>query len=148
MFRFAAVKTLLPKRIFTVGAHRRSFAQCPPTPPCCDGNGGGDDGHQMPEHLRDIATAKNPKFFHMVEYFFNRAVQVAQEQLIADIKGNDKALNRKKARGILTMMQSCHGILELNFPIKRDNGEYELVHGYRAQHSVHRFPTKGGKSFI
>lgn len=84
----------------------------------------------------------------MVEYFFHRAVQVAQENLIEDMKGSDKKVNRKKAKGILQMMSSCNGMLEVNFPIKLDNGEFEMIHGYRAQHSLHRVPTKGGKNYL
>lgn len=121
---------------------RRGYAQCPAK--SCGDSGNQGDGHQMPDHLKEMATAKNPKFFDMVEYFFHRGVQVAQEQLIADMKGNDKEANRKKAKGILLLMQSCNSILEINFPIKRDNGDYKMIHGYRAQHSLHRLPTKGG----
>lgn len=116
----------------------RGFAQK------CDSSGDGGDSHKIPDHLKDMLTAKDPKFFDMVEYFFHRGVQVAQEQLIADMKGSNKDVNRKKAKGILLMMQQCNAILEINFPIKRDNGDYNMIHGYRAQHSIHRMPTKGG----
>lgn len=64
--------------------------------------------------------------------------------MVADMAGDDVATNRKKAKGIFMLMQKCAGVLEINFPIRRDNGTYELIHGYRAQHCTHRLPCKGG----
>lgn len=34
--------------------------------------------------------------------------------------------------------------MEFEFPIKRDDGSVQVVTGYRAQHSTHVLPTKGG----
>lgn len=53
---------------------------------------------------------------------------------------------REKAKGIMRMLEPCHHVLEVSFPLKRDNGKYEMITGYRAQHSNHRTPTKGGKT--
>ena len=55
---------------------------------------------------------------------------------------------RNKVRGILSLMQACDHIIEITFPLRRDNGVYENITGYRAQHSSHRTPTKGGKSLL
>lgn len=52
---------------------------------------------------------------------------------------------REKVKGILRLMQPCDHILEINFPLRRDSGVYEIITGYRAQHSTHRTPTKGGE---
>lgn len=102
-------------------------------------------GHVIPERLQETGTAKNPKFFDMVEYYFHRAVQLAEEQLIADMPSTESEPSRRqRAKGILDIMQTCSGVLELNFPIRRDNGDFEMIHGYRAQHSTHRAPCKGG----
>lgn len=101
--------------------------------------------HDMPDHLKDVPTAENPRFFDMVEYFFHRACQVAEDKLVEDIKAKmtveDK---RKKVKGILLGMQPCDHILETSFPVRRDSGDYEMITGYRAQHSTHRTPCKGG----
>uniref|UniRef100_A0A034VKL6 glutamate dehydrogenase [NAD(P)(+)] n=1 Tax=Bactrocera dorsalis TaxID=27457 RepID=A0A034VKL6_BACDO len=104
--------------------------------------------YQIPERLKDVPTAKDPRFFDMVEYFFHRGCQIAENRLIDDMKGK-LSLEEKKNRvkGILMLMQPCDHIIEIAFPLRRDSGEYELITGYRAQHSTHRVPTKGGIRF-
>lgn len=82
----------------------------------------------------------------MVEYFFHRACQVAEDKLVDEMKGKlTEEEKKRKVKGILMLMQSCDHILEVSFPVRRDAGNYELIQGYRAQHSVHRTPTKGGE---
>lgn len=102
--------------------------------------------HQIPDRLKDIPTAKDPRFFDMVEYFFHRGCQIAESRLIDDMKGKlSLEEKKKKVRGILMLMQPCDHIIEIAFPLRRDSGDYEMITGYRAQHSTHRVPTKGGK---
>lgn len=106
--------------------------------------------HQIPDRLRDVPTASNPKFFDMVEYFFHKSCMVVEDKLVEDIKirkGQSPMplpARKAKVKGILTLMQQCNHVIEITFPLKRDNGEYELIKGYRAQHSTHRQPCKGG----
>ena len=50
----------------------------------------------------------------------------------------------EKCHGILRLIEPCAHVLEVNFPLVRDNGTYEMIRGYRAQHSHHRTPCKGG----
>ncbi|KAL1491619.1 hypothetical protein ABEB36_012190 [Hypothenemus hampei] len=108
--------------------------------------------HVIPDRLKDMPDNPNPRFFDMVEYFFHKACVLVEDKLVEDlakVKGSKLTLEQRKAkvRGILTHMEHCDHIIEVAFPIKRDNGEYEVVKGYRAQHSTHRLPCKGGMRF-
>lgn len=101
--------------------------------------------HEIPDKLKDVPTAENPRFFDMVEYFFHRACQIAEDKFVEEMKTKmTEEEKRHKVKGILLGMQQCDHIIEVAFPLRRDNGAYEIITGYRAQHSAHRTPCKGG----
>lgn len=47
-------------------------------------------------------------------------------------------------KGLLEQIKVCNAVYRMNFPVKMDNGEIEVIEAYRVQHSNHRMPTKGG----
>lgn len=53
----------------------------------------------------------------------------------------------KHPPGLLDQIKECNSVFRISFPLKRDDGTIEVIHGWRAQHSVHRLPTKGGIRF-
>jgi glutamate dehydrogenase (NAD(P)+) len=46
--------------------------------------------------------------------------------------------------GMTEQIKSCKAVLEVQFPVRMENGEYQTFHGWRAVHSDHRLPVKGG----
>jgi len=101
----------------------------------------------MPERLEHIPDASDPGFFEMVEYFFHKACLLAEDKLIDEDMKAVRAPREekvKKAHGILKIIEPCAHVLEVNFPLQKDDGSYEMINGYRAQHSHHRSPCKGG----
>merc|ERR1711973_924302 len=102
---------------------------------------------QIPDRLKDIPTAADPGFFEMVEYFFHKATVLAEDNLIDEEMKSVRATKEektKKAHGILKVIELCAHVLEVNFPLQRDDGSFEMINGYRSQHSHHRSPCKGG----
>lgn len=107
--------------------------------------------HQIPDRLKDVPNELNPKFFDMVEYFFHRACQIVEDKLVEDIDKRSRISveeKKKKVKGILMLMEPCDHILQTSFPLRRDSGDYEMITGYRAQHSTHRTPCKGGNKMM
>lgn len=74
-----------------------------------------------------VTTEKQPSFLDSVEYFFDRAAK------LTDIDS-----------GLMSLIRSCNTCVQFEFPIKRDDGTTQVITGYRAQHSTHILPTKGG----
>lgn len=49
--------------------------------------------------------------------------------------------------GLLKQVRHCNSVYRIRFPVRKDNGEIETVQAYRAEHSYHRLPAKGGIRF-
>lgn len=45
---------------------------------------------------------------------------------------------------LLRQVRTCNNIYRINFPVENEHGQVEVIEAYRAQHSHHRLPTKGG----
>ena len=45
--------------------------------------------------------------------------------------------------GLLKQVRTCNSVYTVQFPIKTQHG-YEVISGWRVQHSHHKAPCKGG----
>lgn len=70
------------------------------------------------------------KFFEQVNRSFDRA---------AALTDHDPDL--------LAQIRDCHAVYHMTFPLKRDDGSIQTIHAWRAEHSHHKLPTKGGIRF-
>lgn len=70
------------------------------------------------------------KFFDQV----NKAFDVAAEHSSFD-------------EGLLNQIKICNNVYHVTFPLERDDGKIEVIHGWRVEHSHHKLPTKGGIRF-
>jgi glutamate dehydrogenase (NAD(P)+) len=72
-------------------------------------------------------TGEHIPFFAQVSKYFDKA-----------------AAHLDLPAGLLAQIKACNSVYRMQFPLKRDDGTIEVINGWRAQHSVHRLPSKGG----
>lgn len=46
--------------------------------------------------------------------------------------------------GLLRQIKICNSVYHITFPLKRDDGSIAVIEGWRAEHSQHTLPVKGG----
>ena len=77
-----------------------------------------------------MSSNQNYSFFQSVERSFDKAAKFT-----------------KFDHGILEQIKACNSVLQMRFPLKRDDGTIEVIEAYRVQHSHHKTPCKGGIRF-
>lgn len=72
----------------------------------------------------------NNVFLKSVEYYFDKASKLTDFP-----------------PGLLEQVKRCNSLYTMSFPVEHEDGSIEVVQAYRAEHSHHRLPTKGGIRF-
>jgi glutamate dehydrogenase (NAD(P)+) len=66
-------------------------------------------------------------FFDQVNHQFDRAAKFTKHDLT-----------------LFAQIKTCNSVYYVSFPVRRDDGSIEVIHAWRAEHSQHKLPTKGG----
>uniref|UniRef100_A0A0A9VUR5 glutamate dehydrogenase [NAD(P)(+)] n=1 Tax=Lygus hesperus TaxID=30085 RepID=A0A0A9VUR5_LYGHE len=110
-----------------------------------------DFQHPMPKHLESLISVEDPPFYEMVGYNFHRAVQAIGDGFEDETRRKWFRIDHKercrRIQTILKMIDTCPVVVHLQFPVKMDDGSYQMIQGYRAHHCGHRQPYKGGVRF-
>ncbi len=69
-------------------------------------------------------------FYQSVNHYFDRAAAFASIE-----------------PGLVDQVRHCNSLYRMRFPVKTDEGGIVVVEAFRAEHSHHRLPTKGGIRF-
>ena len=46
--------------------------------------------------------------------------------------------------GLLDQIKVCNSVYKFRFPVRKEGGGYEVIEAWRAEHSHHKLPVKGG----
>ena len=71
-------------------------------------------------------TQSQSSFFDNVSIYFDQAASFTQYP-----------------KGLLDQIKVCNSVYSFKFPVRTSSG-YEVISGWRAQHSHHKLPVKGG----
>jgi glutamate dehydrogenase (NAD(P)+) len=90
----------------------------------------------------------DPSFSKSVDYYYDKASAVIEPTLVKYIRTKTTEKDRQQqVKGILGHIKPCNKVLKSTFTLRRDNGEFESIECWRAQHSEHKQPCKGGIRF-
>ena len=74
--------------------------------------------------------ASHPNFLQQVDRMFAKAAALTDH-----------------SHGLLAQISICNSVYKMEFPLVRDDGSIEVIKAWRAEHSHHKLPTKGGIRF-
>jgi glutamate dehydrogenase (NAD(P)+) len=98
-------------------------------------------------HSKHHTADKEPNFLEAVEIFFDK-VCCANIRFILIFNACLQAAKASKIdEATLAHMRATDNVLSITFPIEREDGSFDIIRGYRAHHSKHRSPVKGGIRF-
>lgn len=81
--------------------------------------------------LESIDSLKEePRFLEMVKMHYDKAAKFTNV-----------------SEDLLSFIKECNTMVRFNIPLQRDDGSLEMLTCYRAQHSHHKLPVKGGTRF-
>lgn len=107
--------------------------------------------YEMPELIKNSFFLANASLFNSANWFIHRAYEVVFNDLIADLKAREPSFDDKKAKcvvlNIIKVLEPCNAVVDLRYPIIRENGDYSIIRGFRVQHGKYRpdVPCLGGK---
>ncbi|HCV00165.1 MAG: glutamate dehydrogenase [Dehalococcoidia bacterium] len=76
-------------------------------------------------------------------------MKTQDSNLLADVHAqfDRAAAYSDHPQGLLDQVKMCNVVHRMSFPVREDDGSIRVVEAYRAEHSFHRLPTKGGIRF-
>uniref|UniRef100_A0A915Q5K4 glutamate dehydrogenase [NAD(P)(+)] n=1 Tax=Setaria digitata TaxID=48799 RepID=A0A915Q5K4_9BILA len=101
---------------------------------------------QVFDQMKEMEEQLDPMFFKMVDYYFDKGAAVIMPKLAEEHPSREmsKEAKVKFVRGVIAMIKPASKVLHITFPIRREDGSFEMIEAWRAQHCEHRTPTKGG----
>lgn len=75
----------------------------------------------------EVMAQRELSFFETVLAFFDKA-----------------AAYTSHPKGLLDQIKYCNSVYSFKFPLKNEDGTYEIIDGFRVEHSHHKQPVKGG----
>ena len=88
------------------------------------------DSRNVRGEWKPFSMATQRRFFTDVVHYFDRAAAFCDY-----------------SEGLLDQIKRCNSIYRFDFPVRQPDGSIEVVRAWRAEHSHHKLPVKGGIRF-
>ncbi|CAH1128682.1 unnamed protein product [Ceutorhynchus assimilis] len=108
--------------------------------------------YDIPERYRNAFYLANASFFDSTNWFLHSAYEVVFPFLKNSYRHNVKPLGisdskiHAKLENVIESIDQCNSIIDVRFPLRRENGNLEVIRGFRAHYgeSIQNTPCLGG----
>lgn len=106
--------------------------------------------YEIPEVYKNCFFLANSSFLNNVNWFVQRAYEVVFNDLVEELKSREPSLHNPRAiervLNIIKIFEPCSAVVDINYPVKRENGYYSVIQAFRVQHGRCRndVPCLGG----
>ncbi|CAH2001756.1 unnamed protein product [Acanthoscelides obtectus] len=96
--------------------------------------------YEIPERYKNSFYLANASLFDSTNWFLHRTFEIFFPTLKKEIKKYEryKSLNNEnlhaKTENLVQVLDQCNSIIDVRYPIKRDNGEYRIIRGFRVNY--------------
>ncbi|KAL1491454.1 hypothetical protein ABEB36_012052 [Hypothenemus hampei] len=108
--------------------------------------------YEIPERYRNSFYLANAALFDSTNWFLHKAYEATfpylkntfrhhrKQQMASDMKIHEKLEN------LIDSLDQCNSIIDVRFPVQKENGKLEIVRGFRAHYgeTVRKSPCLGG----
>ncbi|KAG5892820.1 hypothetical protein JTB14_033384 [Gonioctena quinquepunctata] len=96
--------------------------------------------YEIPDRYRNSFYLANAAFFDSTNWFLHRAYEVIFPTLKEDLKKLEPRLSddeaAEKVEGMVNVLDQCNSVIDVRFPMRRDDGKFEVVRGFRTQYGL------------
>nr|XP_022903878.1 glutamate dehydrogenase, mitochondrial-like isoform X2 [Onthophagus taurus] len=106
--------------------------------------------YTVPERYRNAFYLANASLFDYTNWYIHKAYESCFKTVLNTVFTSYPNMTDNKAKlkvlDIINLLEPCSGVVDISFPIKKTDGTYEVVQGYRAIHALNLYemPNLGG----
>nr|CAI5851353.1 unnamed protein product [Callosobruchus analis] len=98
--------------------------------------------YEIPERYKNSFYLANAALFDSTNWFLHRAFEVIFPSLKKTLKYEKTCESltddqiHDRLENLVQVLDQCNSIIDVRYPIKRDNGKYEIIRGFRAHYGL------------
>ncbi|KAF2902449.1 hypothetical protein ILUMI_03737 [Ignelater luminosus] len=95
--------------------------------------------YEIPDVYRNAFYLANASLVNYTNWFVHNALRVIYHEIITELKAKGHNINEaiKKINSIINIIEPCNHFIDVQFPVKMEDGQYEIFRGFRAEHGVY-----------
>ncbi|KAL3278634.1 hypothetical protein HHI36_016174 [Cryptolaemus montrouzieri] len=95
--------------------------------------------YEMPPRFRECFYLANASFFDSVNWYVHKAYEIIFSELVDKLmsfSGLDEQQASNKISNIIKVLDQCNSLLDIRYPLKKEDGSLELIRSFTVNHGA------------